>query len=283
MAEHIPNVLALDPRFGPLAKLAVDAHHADLSKLLIYLIDLVDEQAIPHLAEQFHVVGEEGWLLATTDQARRELIKRSIEVHRHKGTPWAIERLLESVGARAELREWWEMDPPGVPHTFEIDVYAGSLPVTGNSPLLGEVATKRMADLINSVKPVRSHYTLRVGASYIGSLAQGAALGHPVAVVTNKGNQPLETHLHGSQSWQSGAALSRPSAVATPTGYQRPDRALSASIPTRPAAVMSRPATIVSPLGGQQPDRMLAATIPTRPCAAMSRPAVFATAVFRNP
>ncbi len=243
MAEHIPNVLALDPRFGPLSKLAVDAHHADLSKLLIYLIDLVDEQAIPHLAEQFHVVGEEGWLLATTDQARRELIKRSIEVHRHKGTPWAIERLLESVGARAELREWWEMDPPGVPHTFEIDVYAGSLPVTGNSPLLGEVATKRMADLINSVKPVRSHYTLRLGASYLGPLATGGVIG-------------------------------RPSALVAPLVTQRPDRDMLAKTHIQHGAAMSRPATLVSPIAAQQPDRDLRGTLTIQHATTLARPVV---------
>lgn len=224
------------------------------------------------------------WQSAWTEDIKRAVIRDAALVHRKKGTPWAVKRLLSAVGARADLREWWQMDPPGQIHTFEIDVYANSIEVVDeDTPLLGEVATKRMADLINSVKPVRSHYTLRVGASYTGSLAQGGTLGRPVAVVPNKGNQPLQTTLHGSQSWQSGAALSRPSAVTTPTGYQRPDRALSASIPTRPAAAMSRPATIVSLLGGQQPDSMLAATIPTRPCAAMSRPAVFATAVFRNP
>ena len=75
MGSVIPSVLARDPRFGPLAQLAVEAHQVDLSRLLVYLIDLVQSEALPHLADQFHVLGLEGWNAALTEEARRALIK----------------------------------------------------------------------------------------------------------------------------------------------------------------------------------------------------------------
>lgn len=69
-----------------------------LDQLLVNLIDNVTSAALPHLAEQFHVTGLEGWTLCSTDAERRSLIKRAIWLHRKKGTPWAVKEGLKSVG-----------------------------------------------------------------------------------------------------------------------------------------------------------------------------------------
>ncbi|MFM7010023.1 MAG: phage tail protein [Betaproteobacteria bacterium] len=74
--------------------------------VLIYLIDLVDEDALPLLAKQFDVLGIKGYAFATTVQQKRDLIKNAIELHRFKGTPWSIKKALERVGyPNAELLE----------------------------------------------------------------------------------------------------------------------------------------------------------------------------------
>lgn len=70
----------------------------DVTALLVYLIDNVTASALPHLAEQFHVTGWEGWALADSDAARRDLIRNAIAIHRKKGTPWAIKQALKAVG-----------------------------------------------------------------------------------------------------------------------------------------------------------------------------------------
>ena len=45
----------------------------ETERLLVYLVDNVDASALPHLAEQFHILGNEGWLYATTEQEKRAL------------------------------------------------------------------------------------------------------------------------------------------------------------------------------------------------------------------
>jgi phage tail P2-like protein len=70
----------------------------DTSKLLVYIIDSVDAVALPYLAEQLDVLGYKGWKLATTEADQRELLKRSIELHKYKGTVWAIKEALKSIG-----------------------------------------------------------------------------------------------------------------------------------------------------------------------------------------
>ena len=71
MADAVPNLLARDARFGPLSTLTERIQGLDVSKLLVYLIDLVDADALPHLADQFHVLGLEGWNAALTEDSRR--------------------------------------------------------------------------------------------------------------------------------------------------------------------------------------------------------------------
>lgn len=70
----------------------------DVESVLIYLIDTVDADALPILAEQFDVLGYKGYGFAQTDQEKREVIKKAIELHRYKGTPWSIKEALKAVG-----------------------------------------------------------------------------------------------------------------------------------------------------------------------------------------
>ena len=79
----------------------------DLRKLLIYYIDGVDASALPALAYQFNVLDPE-WNLVTTEQQKRDLIKNALDLHRYRGTPWAIRNVFEMLGIFAELSEWFE-------------------------------------------------------------------------------------------------------------------------------------------------------------------------------
>jgi phage tail P2-like protein len=89
---YVPHLAAFDllvkKRFSDL----------ELDRLLVYLIDTVDSEAIPYLAEQFDVLGYKGFRLAITEADQREIIKRSIELHRFKGTLWAVREALVSIG-----------------------------------------------------------------------------------------------------------------------------------------------------------------------------------------
>lgn len=79
----------------------------DLRKLLIYYIDGVDASALPALAYQFNVLDPE-WNLVTTEQQKRDLIKSALDLHRYRGTPWAIRNVFDMLGIYAELSEWFE-------------------------------------------------------------------------------------------------------------------------------------------------------------------------------
>jgi len=103
----LPPPLAGDARMATLAKLIWEQYaQTDLSPLLVYLVDTVRDELLVHLADQFHVMGIEGWNLAETPEQQRRLIKESIAMHRMKGTPRALHALVERLGfGRIQIQE----------------------------------------------------------------------------------------------------------------------------------------------------------------------------------
>src|SRR5690606_30548588 len=118
---QLPPALAGDERFALLCELLQEEFSSlDLNAMLVYLIDVVPEQVLPHLATQFHVMGLEGWRYARNVAEQRALIKRAIELHRYKGTPWAIEQVLVTLGLSGKVSEWF--DYGGQPYHFRVDI-----------------------------------------------------------------------------------------------------------------------------------------------------------------
>lgn len=140
--------LAGDERFTRLATLAAERFaQLDLTALLIYLVDLVDTSALPSLAEQFHVQGLEGWLFARDERQKRDLIKQAIELHRYRGTPWAVRQVLKILALDGDISEWFEYG--GDPYFFRMDV---TLETRG----LTEDEFNALIALIHEYKNVRS-------------------------------------------------------------------------------------------------------------------------------
>ena len=75
---------------------------------------------LPWLAWQLSV---DYWEDAWTEHQKRAVIAASIEVHRRKGTPGAMRRIVESLGYGFQLVEWWELNPEGTPCTAEAFIF----------------------------------------------------------------------------------------------------------------------------------------------------------------
>lgn len=143
----LPPALAGDPRMQAMGAVAQRLSHLDLQPLMVYLVDTVPATVLPHLAEQFHLLGE-GWQFARNEEERRKLIKRAIELHRHKGTKWAVQQVLETLSLSGQIMEWFEYG--GAPFHFRIDV---DLSDRG----IDEATYDTLVQLVNEYKNVRSH------------------------------------------------------------------------------------------------------------------------------
>lgn len=91
----------------------------DLSEFLPYLVDTVAPSALPYLADQFDIDGLQGFGMAETEQQQRDIIKKSIALHKFIGTPWAIREACRTVGFPIVILEEGVTAQPGGPESPE--------------------------------------------------------------------------------------------------------------------------------------------------------------------
>ena len=117
--ELLQPSLQGDSRMENLARLIARLSALPVSVPIVNLFDRVDASALASLAEQFHVMGDEGWNLAGTESARRALLKKAMLLHRRRGTPWAVRTALETaLHTEATIKEWFNYG--GKPYYFRV-------------------------------------------------------------------------------------------------------------------------------------------------------------------
>lgn len=146
LIDITPSSIADDAQIKALAE-AFDVaicSHVDLSVLQILTnVEGLHGDILDLIAWQLHV---DGYDETDTDEIKRNMILSSIEVHRHKGTPWAVSRAIASVFKSAQISEWFEYGG----ESFHFKVEGITERLTDPS------AIDRMVSLINDSKNVRS-------------------------------------------------------------------------------------------------------------------------------
>lgn len=201
----------LPPNATPLERRAAQGL-AQIERVPIPVRDLHDpdrcpEALLPYLAWERSV---DRWDDAWPERTKREVIKASPYIHRHKGTIGALRRVVEPLGYLIRIVEWWQTDPPGPRGTFELEI--GTL---GNG--ISEELYDALVLFIEDAKPASRHITrldialdTRVPAFYGCALTDGDVLDilpwqsadldiHVTAyhAVTDHTNDILDVYLNG--------------------------------------------------------------------------------------
>jgi len=113
------------------------------------------EELLPWLAWALSI---DQWSADWPLHIRRARVATAIEIQRIKGTAQSVIDVVDSFGGSVVVREWFQQDPIGTPHTFDLTVTLG-----------GENAEAPEQEFIDAVisevartKPVRSHFTFTV-------------------------------------------------------------------------------------------------------------------------
>ncbi len=168
LLDAAPPNLAEDPECAAILNAASAAFRklADKAEMLILLpnIDRQPSEIVDALAYHYHVDFYDASLPLET---RRELVKNHNEWHRIKGTPEAVERIIQTVFGDGYLVEWYQREGMD-PYTFEVH--------TANEAAAGKKLQQFVA-AINAVKNVRSHMTrIVVDENTSGTMYVGAAM-----------------------------------------------------------------------------------------------------------
>lgn len=124
----------------------------------IYNPDECPEFLLPWLAWALSV---DFWDADFTEAQKREAIKRSHEIHKHKGTVASLEYALGILNITFDIEEWFEHD--GEPHTFTLNAWADSS-FEDNGVIITDVISQKVVNIVQKTKPVRSHATINIGA-----------------------------------------------------------------------------------------------------------------------
>ena len=128
------NIKAIFQALDPELQSVYDA----VKEIHIYSrIDELPEKIIDALAWQWHI---DFYELANNLETKRELVKSSIEWHRHKGTSYAILKALEFFGIEAKFIPWYE---ELVANPKDIHDLSEFPPLTGNDCLLTETVISK--------------------------------------------------------------------------------------------------------------------------------------------
>lgn len=108
--------------------------------------DTCPVELLPWLAWAFSVdEWQDGW----SEQAKRDVIKNSLYVHKHKGTLAALRRAVAPLGYIIRIVEWFQESPPGIPYTFRLEVGV-------NEHGIDETIYEQIERLVQTYKNVRS-------------------------------------------------------------------------------------------------------------------------------
>lgn len=162
------------PPNSTLIERALETVSRRLAEVPAPLRDLKDAWTCPvsHLPWLAYELSVDTWNPAWPEAIKRSVIAYAIEIQRRKGTVASVRQVVTAFGGNLALREWWQMDPPGEPYTFEL-----VLTLNGEG---GQPATARFVEeVIQEVartKPARAHFSFTQGlAASAGIVIASAA------------------------------------------------------------------------------------------------------------
>lgn len=102
---------------------------------------------LPWLAWAFSV---DEWDTNWTDTQKRDVIAKSIAVHKTKGTIGAVKTALLALGYDVQVQEWFNQVPEGAPYTFKLLVDSTNVGVD-------MAGYEKIVDVVSGAKNLRSH------------------------------------------------------------------------------------------------------------------------------
>ncbi len=147
LSDIMPSNLTADRNISASAKaidkqLHIIANNAKLV-LLIYRLDELNDDMLDALAWQYHV---DAYDSSYSVAVKRNLIRKSIALHKVKGTPYAVKQAIRGVFEDAIVRENWEYG--GEPYHFMV----GGI----STPLTSDFDVNSIYRVVKAVKNTRS-------------------------------------------------------------------------------------------------------------------------------
>ena len=113
----------------------------------------------------------DNWSSDWPEAIKRARVRNAIPIARQKGTAASVRAVVQSFGGSVAIREWWQMEPKGIPHTFSLVINLEQQGVPASAAFVDQVIAE-----VSRAKPVRSHFTFTQGITAKASVGLIAAI-----------------------------------------------------------------------------------------------------------
>jgi len=165
--------MTLLPRNASELERALEASMARLADVPVPLRNLWNPdtcpvELLPYLAWALSI---DSWSSTWSETVKRARVRQALAIQRRKGTSSSVRDVIESFGGIVAIREWWQMEPPGEPHTFSL-----LLNITDDQGAPADAAyVDAVIAEVYRTKPVRSHFTFSQALSATAGILPVAA------------------------------------------------------------------------------------------------------------
>lgn len=148
-------------------------HYLDVDVIRrVHRADECPEPFLPILAWEYSV---DEWDPEWTGQAKRQAIKQSYDLHRHKGTAYAVEQAVGALAAQAKVEEWFEYG--GSPYRFRVAVnLSATEPWTGNRANQIVRVALRAKNVRSRMESIHLRRPTRIDGPYVGAFVQSRVI-----------------------------------------------------------------------------------------------------------
>lgn len=137
---------------------------------------------LPWLAWAFSV---DEWDDRWPEHIKRQVVQNSFDVHRYKGTPYAVQQALDSLNIKTHLREWWAPDGSQEPGTMTVVALINENLADSDEGLLTREMLEQVTRVIQSSRRGVIHFDVELGLALEEGFGLSGAVGPAVGVMSD--------------------------------------------------------------------------------------------------
>lgn len=132
---------------------------------------------LPWLAWAYSV---DHWEDSWPEHIKRAVVANSFDIHKHKGTPYALQRALNSLGIRTNMLEWWEAKANGQPGTMKVLAMLTENFTSDKNTLFTKEMLEMVTEAIRVHKRGSIHFELELGIAFEEQFAIAGVVNHGI-------------------------------------------------------------------------------------------------------
>lgn len=134
---------------------------------------------LPWLAWAYSV---DQWADSWPESVKRQVVNDAFDIHRYKGTPYAVQQALNSLGIKTNILEWWESGGSNMRGTMKVLALVNDNITDENDGLITSKMLAMVTEAIRASKRGSIHFDVELGISFDESFTVAAGISPSIGI-----------------------------------------------------------------------------------------------------